>query len=75
MKTCETCRFWMPTDLDPGQSIDIQYGACIHQKMDYTSDDWTPAEDGTAQTGSDAGWPTWITGPRFGCIHHESTLP
>ena len=64
MNTCKTCKWW---DKEPFYSQDCPMRECKHPKFGTDS----RLSDGLAQAGMDAGYVNILTGPDFGCVHHE----
>jgi hypothetical protein len=59
MPTCKTCRWWE----SPSDERDHQ-GKCLHAKVSNGLD----LADGISDSYGDG---KMLTGPDFGCVHHE----
>lgn len=75
MNTCDTCRWWDTEPyLDRAQNNlrqDCKVRQCRHEKVNGLEGNYF-ADDVLTQCGVDAGYPANCTGPKFGCVHHDT---
>ncbi len=71
MNTCDTCIWW---NIQPSYHLDEYeiHRECLNKKIQYDSNEWVKSNDGAMQWGNDAGYVTFATAPKFGCILHQS---
>lgn len=68
MNTCDTCKWWDRQSY----SVDPPFvGRKCFSPLFEDSGSGNP-EGSVTQSGMDAGYVELLTGPKFGCIHHES---
>lgn len=83
MNTCQTCRFWTPLASDAIKQFAIRHNDntiaaifrdCTHPLMSVRSRNQEALGSPSAALGmqNELTAPI-ITGPQFGCIHHEPT--
>ena len=60
---CKTCKFWVPEHAT-GYS-----GICSHIRVGTSQDDPIPSDGLFVGVAED--YPVIVTGPEFGCVHHE----
>ena len=70
-KVCATCKFWT---FEPAASWDynaITKGTCECPKFVYMGDGKSMEEDGLGYSDDESLHADFVTGPKFGCVHHE----
>jgi len=68
MNTCDACAWWIPIRMNGKFPMDSSYGECINKKVGFQH---IPNDaDDVIVTG---GRYHTSTGPKFGCIHWESS--
>lgn len=68
MKLCKTCKHWGGPAKHGGAEHGRPLAECQHPKTRATSLDLPWPEDGA---GDAEEWTNILTGPNFGCVHHE----
>lgn len=71
VKTCDTCKWWGSEKYKEDETLKFDYRLCNHPKLFPNGE---APEDGLTDAGMDAGYQDLITGPKFGCIHHEALV-
>jgi hypothetical protein len=80
MSTCKTCRYWEDPDsletwhelrYNRCQTFDDDVRLCIHPKCGSEAKEGPMYADGSMAFANDYYQAYWVTGPDFGCIHHE----
>lgn len=64
MSTCDSCKWWFKCGPD-STGFDRGIGGCSHPKLDGPD----AVDSLTVETDQPVGI---LTGPKFGCIHHEN---
>lgn len=71
MNTCDSCKWWIAALPEEDCEIGVMR-FCKNSKLHADLFDDHDLSDEMGQFGMDAGYPVQITGPKFGCIHHET---
>ena len=64
--TCDTCKHWNTLPTDEGRM-----GGCLHPRLVNEND---PSIDGLSYAGVYEELAVLLTGPKFGCLHHEAKV-
>jgi hypothetical protein len=66
MNTCDTCKFWFATVMNPKD------GTADCDMVDTIQRDKASMVEIDVQVHDDSGlWVKLMTGPKFGCVHHQ----
>lgn len=70
---CETCRWWGPNVAGHPAVFDKKCGACRNSRLALSVSQMfdLPERNGAGIDDTENGDGTFVTGPRFGCIHWE----
>jgi len=62
MKNCKTCKWW-------AEQGEKKTRVCSHEKLTESFGRQAYADDALTYTYTEDGW--FLTGPDFGCVHHD----
>lgn len=65
MNYCETCKYWGEPEDQENWSADPPHKTCGNEKIG----DYVEGDDSMDSSWHEMGCP--VTGPKFGCVHHE----